>query len=198
MKVLFLLPLLFSLVSCAPAINQKSAAIHAQSAQNAIQNNDWDVARVSWAKAVKNGELAGESDQNMAILYYEYGRALGTTCYFQQSESYLKKAYDLDKKTGGPIYMSIVELARLNLDQKKYEIALPYFTELMPILDKINAKEEAPIEYSNILTEYSKVLANTGNHEKSKSLLQEAASIRKNNQGGYSITERTLYGSQCK
>lgn len=112
MKTGISLSLLIALISCAPAINQKSAAIHAQSAQAAIKNSDLDAARENWAKAVKNGELANEPDQKMAVLYYEYGRALGVTCYFDGSEYYLKKAYVLDKKTGGPVYMSLVELAR--------------------------------------------------------------------------------------
>ena len=197
MKLFAMFFLMVCLVSCASDVNRKSAVIHAQAAQNAIENNDWDAARKSWSKAVVNSELAHEPDQKMAVFYYEYGRALGVTCFYDESEVYLKKAYELDKKTNGPVYMSLTELARLNLDQDKYSKSLLYFEELIPLLDKINAKSEAPLEYSNILEDYSKSLLNTKQIEKSKSIMQDVEEIRKMNQNRYSITERTLYGSQC-
>lgn len=197
MKKTYVLLLCFLLVACAAPINRKSTSIHEQSAQYAAQKNDWGSARRHWAKAVSNAELGGEPEQKMAVLYYEYGRALGVTCFFDESEIYLKKAYDLDKKTNGPVYMSLTELGRLTLDQKKYDQALNYYNEVIPMLEKMGAQSEAPTEFSFMLDEYSEMLANTGMEQKSQEYKERAEKVRKNNPKRYSISERTMYGSQC-
>ncbi|GAB7562005.1 hypothetical protein LG202_00440 [Methylobacillus methanolivorans] len=63
-----------------------------------------------------NANLGGVAPSTRAVLSSEYGRSLGATCFFNDATFYLNQAYDLDKQTGGPLYMSLVELARLNLD----------------------------------------------------------------------------------
>ncbi len=123
MKILILVLVPVLMVGCASAINKKSAVIHARSAQTEIANGNWDSARRHWAKAVVNAELGKMKPQARAVFNYEYGRSLGVTCFYSESEQYLKKAYDLDKAINGPIYMSVLELARLNYDQGKYEKA---------------------------------------------------------------------------
>lgn len=167
-------------------------------AQKAVQNNDFNTAREYWVKAVENSELGKEPEQKLAVLYYEYGRALGVTCFFDESETYLKKAYEFDKKTNGPVYMSLTELGRLNLDQKNYNEALEYFNEVLPMLESMNAHIKAPMEFSFILDEYVEMLNKTGKEEEAQRNKQRALEIRKNNPRRFSITERTMYGSQCK
>jgi tetratricopeptide (TPR) repeat protein len=133
----------------------------------------------------------------LAVFYYEYGRALGVTCFFDESETYLKKAYELDKKTNGPVYMSLTELGRLNLDQKKYDQALKYYNEVIPMIEKMGAETEAPMEFSFMLDDYSEMLSNTGMEQKAGEYKQRAEEIRKKNPKRHSITERTMYGTQC-
>ena len=197
MKKIITLIFCASFVACAPAINQKNLSAHRQAAQSALQNNDWDAARVHWAKAVVNGELGNAPDSQMAILYYEYGRALGVTCFYNEAEKYLKKAYNLDEKTNGPVYMTLLELARLNLNQKKYDNALHYFDKLMPVLEKINAKSQSPAELSVVLDEYSEALTNMDMLQRAKQFKAEAKKMRETFSGAFSITDRTPYGSQC-
>lgn len=197
MKKIVAVSLCILVVACAAPINRKSASNHAQAAQNAVKNNDWDSARRHWAKAVTNGELGGEPEQKMAVFYYEYGRALGVTCFFDESETYLKKAYELDKKTNGPVYMSLTELGRLNLDQKKYDRALKYYDEVIPMLEKMGAETEAPMEFSFMLDDYADMLSNSGMEQKASEYKQRADEIRKNNPKRHSISERTMYGTQC-
>lgn len=162
----------------------------------ASQNGDWDSSRRHWAKAVVNADLAGTPEAKMAALNYEYGRSLGVTCFFEESEKYLNLAYQQDSKTGGPAYNDLVELARLNLDQKKWVASIAYFKKALPILKQINAPTEAPYAYADILSEYADALDAVGSGD-AANYRNQAESIKKNRPDGYSITDRTPYGTQC-
>ena len=106
---------------------------------------------------------------NRAIFYFEYGRSAGVTCFFDIAEDYLNKAYKLDSKIGGPSFLSLVELFRLNLDQKKFQEAIDYFLKALPELERVNAPSESPAEFSKLLDEYAIALNATGNYEEKKS-----------------------------
>lgn len=188
--------ILWSLVGCATAINQKNVNNHMTAAINATNGGDWDLSRRHWAKVVVNAQLANVAEQKMAVYNYEYGRSLGVTCYFKEAEEYLNLAYQQDINTDGPAYNDLIELARLNLDQKKWKESIIYFQKVLPILDKINASTGAPHAYADILNDYANALKNS-NNQNSKKYRQEAKDIRDKNPKGYSITERTPYGSQC-
>ena len=194
-KILTLISFL-ALFGCVDTINQRSEINHAQTAYSAQTRGDWDTARRHWAKAVVNANLANEPDEKLAILNYEYGRSLGVTCFFDESEKYLNTAYELDKKTNGPSYNDLIELARLNLDQKKWDKAINYFDKAMPELERVNAETKAPHAYADILADYAKALEGL-NRSESAEYSQRAENIRKDNPQGHSITDRTPYGTQC-
>ena len=178
-------------------INRKSAQTQATAAIKAQELGDWDAARKNWAKAVKNAELGKLDDKTLAVFYYEYGRALGVTCFFSEAESYLLKSKKLDEETTGEDYLSLSELARLNLDQNNYKQAKDYFETLFPKLDKVNASKEAPIAYADLLEEFHVVLFELGMRAKAKEVLRRANVLRSKYPGYRSITERTPYGSIC-
>lgn len=188
--------ILLLLAGCATSINQKNANIHMEAAINASNNEDWDSSRRHWAKVVVNAKLADEPEHKMAVVNYEYGRALGVTCFFEDAEKHLNLAYQQDINTGGPYYKDLIELARLNLDQKKWKESIIYFEKAFPILDKINASTGAPHAYADILDDYASALENS-NKKNSKKYRQEAKGIRDKNPKVFSITERTPYGKQC-
>lgn len=194
---LFFLISFYVFIGCAPAINQKSSAMHSQSAMSAIQNDDWGAARRHWAKAVVNAELANDDSKQLAILYYEYGRSLGVTCFYEMSENYLKKALEIDKKTSGPTHMSILELARLFYSQQKYMVAISYYEKLIPIYSELNADILDPIGVADVLDEYSSALAALGKKPESDFNKQQAQKLRFNNQGKTSSTDITPYGTKC-
>lgn len=196
----FIIPLLiFSLFAsaCAPAINRKTFQITAEAGFESQQNGDWDAARRNFAKALLNAELGNETSETLSTLNYEYGRSLGVTCFYDKAEFYLKKSLELDLSTNGPDYMSLLELARLNLDQKKYKEAISYFEKLLPIYKEINAEKEAPYAVAEVLEEYAKALGKIGSIEKAELTKQKASALRAQNPEGYSITDRTPYGTQC-
>lgn len=91
---------------CANPINAKTATDYAQAANNAAQLGDWAKARMCLCRAIVNAQLGGSSPAQLAVLYYEHGRASGIVCEFSDAEKPLIRAYDLDKQAGGPTYMS--------------------------------------------------------------------------------------------
>jgi tetratricopeptide (TPR) repeat protein len=183
--------------SCAAAISRHNALLHAEAGQLASNANDWNTARREWAKAVVNSDLGKLDNSKKAVIYYEYGRAAGVTCFFDISEEYLNKAYSLDKETNGPAFMSLVELFRLNLDQKKYKKATEYFKKAVPELESVGAPTESPSEFSKLLDEYAIALKGIGNTQEAEEAIRRSNKIRSEEENLHSITDRTPYGSQC-
>ena len=195
MKRISVLVLVLLLGACAAPVNRKSSENHAMAAQAALNNGDWDSARRQWAQAVVNAELGNENPRKLATLYYEYGRALGVNCFFDKSSMYLNKAYELDKANSGPVHMSLLELARLNYDQKKYSQAVPYYEKLLPIYKKYDAEKRDPTGVALVYEEYSKSLTSIGEDTKAATFAKRSSELK--SAGNQSNAERTPYGTQC-
>ncbi len=198
-KALALGIVLISLVlaACVRSINKKSSDHHAYTANAAQMKGDWDVARRHWAKALVNAQLGDEPIEKLAVLNYEYGRALGVTCFFEESEKYLQQAMKSDEQVSGPVYMSLLELARLNYDQNNFSQAVSYFEKLPTIYKEIKIENHDPIGTTLVYEEYSISLKRTNDNMKSKNFERKANSLRNNNPRSFSKSERTPYGSQC-
>jgi tetratricopeptide (TPR) repeat protein len=185
------------LTACVLPAPQREADKDVAVAAVAQQKADWDNARRAYAKVIADPELANADPKKQAILHYEYGRALGVTCFFDLAEAELTLAYELDKQSSGPVYLTLVELARLNLDQKKYAQSVRYFERALPELESVNAATEAPMAFAEILDEYavaSRAVDRTANAE---TLAERAAALRAANPDEQSIIDRTPYGKQC-
>ena len=186
-----------SVTGCASDISATNARRHANAAEAASRVGDWTTARKQWAQALVDAQLAGAPAQDLAVFNYEYGRALGVQCFWDESEKYLLRAYQLDHETSGPEFMSLLELSRLKFDQKQYDKSVPYYRRAIEAMEKVNAPTEAPAEFSVVLDEYAKVLRATGKEPDANSVQTRANNIRSKNPGRQSITERTPYGTQC-
>lgn len=138
---------------CSNPINAKTSMRYAQAANRASNSGDWGTARMYWSRAIVNAELGKASAAQLAVFNYEYGRASGVVCEFADAEKALTAAYEIDKQAGGLTYLSLVELSRLNLDQKKYPEAASYFERALSELEAKGALTQAPIEYAYILNE---------------------------------------------
>jgi len=185
------------LSGCANPVAQHNASRYQDAALSNSQAGNWHVARRQWAKVIGNSAASGADKQTLSVWWYEYGRALGVTCFFEKAEDALLKAYAFDKEASGEIYLSLTELARLNLDQKKYTASAKYFERSFAELDKVNAEQKAPIAYTDLLNEYAEALFNIGNNEKAKKLQGRASKIKIQNKARHSITDRTPYGKEC-
>jgi len=193
----FALFLSISVTGCAGSINAKNANRHGSAANAASKAGDWTTARKQWAQALVNAQLGGLPAQQLAVFNYEYGRALGVQCFWEESENYLQKAYELDHQAGGPEFMSLLELSRLKYDQGQFEKSIPYYSRAIEALEKINAPTQAPTEFSVVLEEYAKALRETGKEQEAISVQKRADEIRIKTPEGKSVTDRTPYGKYC-
>lgn len=93
--------------------------------------------------------------------------------------------------------MSLVELSRLKYDQSQYDKAIVYYVRAIRALEDTDAPREAPIAFADILDEYANALQKTGNKAEGSTIKKRSDKIRFQNPQGYSITDRTPYGTMC-
>jgi len=132
----------------------------------------------------------------IAVLSYEYGRYSGAICDWNEAEKGLSEAYDIDSQNGGPAYMSLVELARMNLDRGQYDKAFEYFDRVMPDLEKRQLDTRDPLGYADLLDEYANSLEKIGKGESVSTLRARAEVLRRTFPGKSPHTDRTPYGTQ--
>lgn len=192
----FLLSLLIFLSGCVSTINQRSAHNHAISGQIAQENGNWDEARRHWAKAVVNAQLAEMNNKALSIAYYEYGRSLGVTCFFDESEKYLSLSLDIDKHRNGPVYMPILELARLHSSQSDLEKSATYYEQLPAIYkEKYYLEQRDPYGIGVVFEEYSEVLEYLNKDKEAKLYQQKSIDLKAKSNS--SNSEVTPYGKHC-
>jgi tetratricopeptide (TPR) repeat protein len=179
-------------------LNVTSAGISSQDLRVVMQRDDWNGIRLVYARLLGEEDLVNSDPRSRAIRHYQYGRALGVTCFFDQAERELNLTYNLDKQAGEPLYLSLVELARLNLNQKKYAQSVIYFDRAILELDHANAAKINPVDYADVLDEYATALAGIGKKEDSEVYAKRALKIRDGNRRGNPIIDRTPYGKYCK
>ncbi|CAG4903917.1 hypothetical protein R52603_03144 [Paraburkholderia saeva] len=182
---------------CASAVSDHVSTNYTAVGAAAEARGDWDKARQAFARATLNADQADLPPARKAVAHYEYGRTLGVTCFFDESERELNVAYQLDKQAGQPLFLSLVELARLNLDQQKFAQSAGYFERALPYLDKAGAATRAPTAYADILDEYARALSGAGRSAEAKALADRATALRNGTPGKHSITDRTPYGKFC-
>ncbi len=199
MKSLLLAMFLFSLSACVSSIMQKTTNNYMNSVSALQQSGEWQKAVEPARRAVINAESPSTNATPLqkAIAHYEYGRTLGATCAFQEAEKELKKAHDLDKEAKQPLYLSLVELARLNLDQGRHVEANRYFQSAIKEIKLARVDEHAPRAFSDILNEYSQSLEKTGKIKEAKVAKKQAENLVASSSTGSSMTDRTPYGKFC-
>ncbi len=182
---------------CAASINEYNARQHAQAGMKAGRSGEFAKARKEFARALTNARLAHADPKMVAALSYEYGRYSGMICDWVEGEKGLAEAYDLDRQNGGPAYMSLVELARLNFDRQQHGTAVEYFDRVVLELEASHADTRDPIGYAQILDEYASSLEQTGKNGLAGKFHDRARDLRKAFPGQSSHTDRTPYGTQC-
>ena len=187
---------LLSLAGYASA-NQIPVGEYMRDGAAARVRGDWDAAREIYARAFTEANLDQTDLRFKAVLHYEYGRALGVTCFFTTAERESNFANDLDKHTGGIFYLSLIELARLNLDQRKFTEAASYLGRVLAELDPVITARRVPIFYANVLDDYVSALSGMGRTQEAEATAKQSAEIRGNIPKEQHDFERTAYGKHC-
>lgn len=185
------------LVGCAAPINIKNAERHAQAGYVAQRNNDWDTARRQFAQAVVNADLGGAEAQGKGIVNYEYGRALGVTCFHEEAEKYLLRSKEFQEQLGQSPYLALYELGLLTEKQRQYAKAAAYFSQLIPLMEKAGLQSQYPLGVADAYERYGKALKELGKDAEARLAEQKASSIRVENPDAKPFGRVTPYGTAC-
>ena len=196
-NVTTLLVVSFLMAGCANPINMRTAARYADACQALQTQNEWWKARMNCGRAATNAELGHAPARTRAVLWYEYGRASGAICDYVEARRGLNTAIKLDEESGGPAFMSFLELARLELDQGNFKDSVAFYSRFESSVPKDTAEKNDPIGYADVLEEYARAAEGSGNGALSSSLRQRSAQLRSANPGKSSNTDRTPYGKYC-
>jgi tetratricopeptide (TPR) repeat protein len=161
------------------------------------RNRRWEQAYQRWHALVEYGEAHHFADGELAALHYNFGRAAGATCRFDEAERELLQAAELDVRSNGPIYKTYAELSSLNFDQKKYAASIGYAKKSLAATDPENV---TPWSLAVFLDEYAVALDETGNATEAADARQRALTIRQQHPGSkpiWVVTARAPYGTQC-
>jgi hypothetical protein len=93
--------------------------------------------------------------------------------------------------------MSLIELARLNLAQSKYDQARDYFAKALALFRGKDVETTDPIGYADVLDEYSTSIEKSSSPESTQEFRRRAAQLRATFPTGASHTDITPYGTQC-
>ncbi len=100
-------------------------------------------------------------------------------------------------KAGGPSYMSLYELARMNYDRELYAEANTYFQDAYTEMEAEQADTRDPVGYADFLDEYAFSLEQTGQNGLASKLSARSEKIRVAFKAKQSHTEKTPYGTLC-
>jgi tetratricopeptide (TPR) repeat protein len=176
---------------------QKEVQLIAEAAEAAVAKGQWSEALPRWEAALEKIVDAQGDDEFRAILYYEHGRAAGVLCDWEKAQMSLSLALELDRQTQGPFFMSLLELARMNMAQQNYQQAKGYYDQLLPELKARDAAVLDPIGSAEIVSEYALALEKLGAEELAKPYREMAEQWRDKHAGIAAETTKTPYGSRC-
>lgn len=196
-KILLALIAASLLSSCANPINRKTAAIYADRCRGFQAQNEWWKARQACGRAATNAKLGGAPEGTLAVLWYEYGRTSGAICDYVEAQKGLEEAMKLDQATGGPVYMSLLEMARLSSAQGRFTEAASYYSKFWSAIPKELAERDDPIGSAEALEEQAEAYKQIGDASSSKRAKDQASALRAANPNKPSNTDRTPYGKFC-
>lgn len=199
MKNILLIIFVLLVTACQNSLNLRTAHDYFQGGLQSAKEGKWYNARMSFGRAWANANLGNAKDNVIAVYAYEYGRASGAICDWDESEKGLLKALELDKKINGPTHMSLIELARMYNAQGSLSQSEKYYFLGKKRLDELQADTKDTIGYANILKSYSAVLNKLGRKEEANALTkreQEIRSVFKYRRSSHGVTPYGMYCDQ--
>lgn len=202
-----LITMMLTLVGC--------ASMSARSAQDdyvdvyryaymALQEGKWLTYKKLMRIVIDKSTASGAPPEKRAIYWYEYGRASGVVCDWEDAEFALTVAANLDAKTGGPIYQPLNELGRMSVVRKQYEKAVDYFIRAFKAFAQYHENNPGKkitnqLGNARIIEDFAYALEQAGGAKSDVQRLRDsAAEIRKQYAGKDGVYEDiTPYGTQC-
>jgi tetratricopeptide (TPR) repeat protein len=170
----------------------------------ALQEGKWLTYKKLMRTVIDKSTASGAPPEKRAIYWYEYGRASGVVCDWEDAEFALTVANNLDAKSGGPVHESLAELGRINVVKKRYEKAVDYFTRSLKAFAQYNEKNPGgkitnQLGNARVIEDFAYALEQAGGQQSDvKKLRDSAADIREKFAGKEGVREDiTPYGTQC-
>ena len=193
---LLLVGLFISLINGC-ALNKIHFQKYYQAGNEAEERHDYEMAKKHYYRAWDNARMGRLEPQLRAQAAYSLGRMLGIFCDDKNAELMLKEALNFDKESYGPVYMSLFELAYLNYDQGKYDEAVSYFQQAIPLIDNEKYIEFDPAGFVMHFSTYSRALEKTGHSNEAKVFNDRANVLSKKYPAAQAKDTRTPYNRYC-
>ena len=199
---LFLLAFTFLIFGC--AINQHTANNYYVAGETALQQGNLLHAREMFSRALINARLGHVGPEGEGQVLYKLGRVYGNMCLpddaekaFTESITQYTKAYGENSTRLFPLKL---ELAQHAYDVGRYEKAVTYFDQALPLGETLYEQNDAA-GYAAILKDYGDALSKTGKTEQSKATLAKVSAIE-SKVGASSVASAaqkyTRYPTLCK
>lgn len=186
------------LSGCVSSINMRNAENHAQAGYSAQNRGDWKDAAREFAQAVVNADLGNADPEGKASVNYEYGRSLGVLCKYDEAAKYLLRGKQIQEKERIPAFLPIYEIGTLYVFQKKFSMAIPYFADLIPIIDREGLRNRAPLGVADAYEKFATSLEAVGRDDAAAEQRKLARTIRKENPNAKPAGVGTPYGTRCE
>jgi tetratricopeptide (TPR) repeat protein len=198
-----LLCLLF-VAGCANPLNERHVRFYTDAGAGAEQAGNWELAERNYERALVNARIAqpdSGATYYRSMAAYNLGRAKGHLCKFDEAETLLTAALEMEEKLSGPgsgvTTMRLFELGRLNLDRGQFAKSVPYLERGLAAVTKLGVEQSDPGALANAYDDYAAALQGAGDMAKADVARQEALRIRKAHPGRSARFLATRYKDAC-
>ncbi len=165
LPTLFLAAFLVLASACANPLNKATFQRYYQAGLIAETREDYAAAKEDYYRALVNARAGNLGPQLHACSSYSLGRMLGALCDHDNAEKLLLEALQFDRKSSGPAYMDLFELAYLKYDQGNFAQAAAYFEQALPLVQDQKYTQADPGTFVRHYQHYSEALSRTGKIE---------------------------------
>jgi tetratricopeptide (TPR) repeat protein len=167
--------------SCVNPLNVITAERYYQNGTDLANQNKWGKARIAYGRALTNVEWGNLPDKTKALYSFNFGRASGVLCDWDNAEKYLEQALTIYSKTEPQLHYELIALAQMNQARGDYKKASEYYSKTIEDVKKHNVDKQMPMAFADTLLKYSEVESKLGNTEKSLQIKNQANVILNNN-----------------
>ena len=167
-----------------------------QRAKAARSRGDWQSVASQFAQAINHPDLP-KAWAERSNLHLEYGRAVGVLCQFDESEKYLLRAKEIAQQAGGSTFDALYELGTLQVAQRKFDDAVGYFSQLVPLAERESRARTSPQLVIDAYEKFAVALAATGKPDEAQLRRNEAHKLLESNPKPASAGTVTPYGAKC-
>ena len=191
---------LITLVACLLSDAAQAADLefdeYMQRANAAKNRGDWESVASQIAQAINHPDLPSASATRSAV-HLEYGRAMGVLCHSDEAEKYLLLAKGIAQKGNISTFPALIELGALSVAQQKFPVAVGYFSELVPMIERESRIRTSPLVVADAYEKFAIALTATGKLEEAELRRRKAGKIRETSPKAPPGTI-TPYGANCR